>query len=169
MKDRVPYTRFHKILEGISLALFLLTALWLVLRFPGIPEQIPSHFGFSGEADAWRAKGFLFILLGVDAVLYLGLTLVARLPARIWNTPVEVTEKNRDFVYGTCLSLLLVTKLVLTGSFSYILMQSIGQRSLGGWYLPVFLLLIFAPMIYYLVKCVKGAKILDRMEDDKSA
>ncbi|MBC8570076.1 DUF1648 domain-containing protein [Zongyangia hominis] len=164
MKEKLTYTTGQKVMEILSLAVVVLTALWMLISWSGIPDKIPTHFGFSGEVDSWGSKSSLLVFLAIEAGVYLLLTMVNRFP-KIWNMPVEVTQKNRDFVYRTTLTMLCVVKLVIVSWFAWILRVSMAQKNLSGWALPVFLLALFGPLIYYLVKCVKGAKLLDAMEE----
>ena len=73
---RVPRTIIDKILEAITL-LLLLTMWGIALIFYNkVPDIIPVHFNFAGEADGWGSKINLFILAGVGtfAIIITGLS-----------------------------------------------------------------------------------------------
>ncbi len=59
-----------------------------------LPARIPTHFGAGGLPDGWGPKSSLYPPLGIAAVIYLGLTLLQRVP-ELYNYPVQVTEANR--------------------------------------------------------------------------
>ena len=170
MSRKVSYTKAQMVGEILCLAVLLFTALGLWLRWPGIPGRIPTHYGFSGEADAWGSKDSLWILWLVQAGLYLLLTVVTFFP-KVWNTPVPVTEANRNFVYSTTLSMLIVMKLVIVCVFFYLVVIAGGQeKSLGGWFFPVVLIGIFGPLVYFCRKCSRGARAIENMaQNGKSA
>ena len=92
-------------------------------------------------------------------------------PEGLENTPVPVTEANRNFVYSTTLSMLIVMKLVIACVFFYLVVIAGGQeKSLGGWFFPVVLIGIFGPLVYFCRKCSRGARAIENMaQNGKSA
>ena len=84
---------------------------------------------------------------------------------------MPVTEANRNFVYSTTLSMLIVMKLVIACVFFYLVVIAGGQeKSLGGWFFPVFLIGIFGPLVYFYRKCSRGARAIENMaQNGKSA
>lgn len=64
---------------------------WTVTALPGLPDQVPTHWGLDGRPDAWAEKSFGTV--GGGAVVALGMTLLfaflaALLPAM---SPVPAT------------------------------------------------------------------------------
>jgi uncharacterized membrane protein len=67
----LPLTNLEKFLEIIAGSGVLLIVLLVITLWESIPEQIPTHFGFSGAPDSWAGKGSLVFLPIVVIVLYL--------------------------------------------------------------------------------------------------
>ncbi|HBG23005.1 MAG TPA: hypothetical protein DDW83_07100, partial [Peptococcaceae bacterium] len=63
---KIPRSRLEVILEVLAILGILFHVLLLVYYWPALPETIPTHFGFSGEADSWGGKSSLILLLVVN-------------------------------------------------------------------------------------------------------
>lgn len=69
-----------------------------LVALPFLPAEIPTHFGFTGEADAWGPKWSLVIVLALWAALQVGLDLLSRHP-RLFNYPAPLTSENVQRLY----------------------------------------------------------------------
>ncbi|MBK0418938.1 DUF1648 domain-containing protein [Leucobacter sp. CSA1] len=85
-------------IRRVTVALSAATILAALLLYPTLPERIPTHFGISGQADAWGPRSSVFLLLGIFAALVGGLTWLSHHP-RIFNYPAVVTEHNAQRMY----------------------------------------------------------------------
>ena len=157
MNKKVPFTTSQKIIEIITAALLLLMFGYLISIWSSIPDIIPSHYDFAGEANAWSGKSSILIMPLVGAGLYLIITILSFFP-QVWNTPVRITEKNYLFVYQNIRSLVSYTKLVLVVVFSYVTFKTANSQPLDSLFLPIFLCAMFVPMIFFIVKIVKGKR-----------
>jgi uncharacterized membrane protein len=142
---------------GLIIALVLPVCYWSLL-----PERVPSHFGVSGQADAWSARGFVWFLPAVTVFVYLLLTLVSLIPPRYYNYPWRITEENAPRQVRIVRRLLGVLKAELVWLFVYLTWQTIrvalGQISgLGSAFLPVTLVVVFGTVLYYFVRAA-GAR-----------
>ncbi|MFR6276661.1 MAG: DUF1648 domain-containing protein [Blautia sp.] len=57
MKIKLPVTLYQRILSILSFLLLAGQILCLILRWNHLPDEIPTHFGLSGQADAYGTKG----------------------------------------------------------------------------------------------------------------
>jgi len=69
-----------------------------LVALPFLPAEIPTHFGFTGEADAWGPKWSLAIVLALWAALQVGLDVLSRHP-RLYNYPAPLTSANVQRLY----------------------------------------------------------------------
>ena len=83
-------------------------------------------------------------------ILYIGLTVLQHFP-QIWNTGVQVTQENRERVYRTLMYMLETLKLLIEAVFSFLTVYGITGKNLPSWFLPVFIGLVFAVLIFWLV------------------
>jgi uncharacterized membrane protein len=94
-----------------------------------LPARIPTHFGAGGAPDSWGPKYMLYMLAGIVAVIYGGLTLLQRTP-RIYNYPVRVTDENRARLHLIAVGLVRWIKAEMALVFTYI-QWAVGQVGTG--------------------------------------
>ena len=143
------------ILEAIvSLSCLVGVAVYLLLAWKTIPQQVPGHYNASGAVDRWGSKSELIILPIISVVIYGMITLIERFP-QIWNTGVKITEENRTVVYRLLKSLIAVVKmmtLLMFGSLSVI--SSLCIR-LPIWFLLAYLVILFGAIAYFIVRITR--------------
>jgi len=138
-----------------------LPAIYIAITWSSLPALIPSHFGLSGQPDRFATRGVLWFILGISAVLYLLLTVVARFP-RLFNLPGPRTGPARAHaeVLGKDLIGWLRLEIVLTFAWLIGSILSIAHHrthSLGASFTLVSLLVIVATTLYYLFRMNQSA------------
>jgi uncharacterized membrane protein len=83
-----------------------------------LPARIPTHFGLGGAPDGWGPRYMLYVLLGIAVVLYVGLTLVQRVP-RLYNYPVKVTDENRARLQMIAVGMMRWIKVEMVAVFTF--------------------------------------------------
>ncbi len=113
---------------------------------PFLPAEIPTHFGITGEADAWGSKWSLVVLLVLWAVLQVGLDVLSRHP-RLFNYPAPLTSANVQRLYRAGEQMLVWLCACVAAMFLGIIGMVLG--------LPTFALAVVA-LIGTLVACFGG-------------
>ena len=150
---KIPITPMEFILELISL-LGLLGAAYVLIKFwPDLPDEKPKHFGFTGEADAWGDPSSLYILLGVNFLMYIMLTIIRRFP-HTFNYPVQINENNAFRQYQLAVVYISLLKAQVVWLFAYLQWQMIqvalgNSTGLGAWFIVVVLLAFLLPILIY--------------------
>ena len=142
------------VLEALA-ASAVIYGLVLLIPYADIPDKIPSHFGASGEADAWGSKSLLLLLTGINVALYVGLTVLSRFPHK-FNYPWPITEENARRQYELARMLMCVLKVATAGIFTYISHMTLetaagNAQGLGTGFLPAILFGTFVPIAVYLL------------------
>jgi uncharacterized membrane protein len=155
-KLNVQLTTTDKLLELFGWGVLLALWVWTGTSYSNLPDSIPTHFNAAGEADGFGRKASIFGLPVVASLLYIGLTLLNRVP-HIFNFPTPVTQENALIQYMNATRMIRFLKLILVVVFGGISFQTIQQANgetdgLGVWFLPVTLGLIFLPLIYFVIK-----------------
>lgn len=148
------YQRVVHILTGIAL---LAVWLHLLLAWRHLPAQIPTNFDFSGEPTDWGGKASVLISPIICTVTAIILFVVEWFP-QTWNTGVQVTPLNQAFVYRTLKNMLATLELAMVLTFGivdYFILQAVNMPV---WVLPVMLLLIMGPIVFFLIRLVNGSK-----------
>lgn len=148
-------TAFSKIANLISLMSVVGIVLYVIITWENIPDMIPGHYNMAGEIDKYSSKNSIWILVGVQILLFAMMSVIERFP-NIWNTGVQITEENRERVYTTLRNMQAYLKMMIMGYFSYMTFKSIGGGNLHSMSVFVFLLLVFGGMAVFLVKIFKN-------------
>ena len=122
-----------------------------------LPEKIPIHYNAAGVIDRYGNKLEIFILLIVTWVMYIGLSLVTRVP-QFWNTGVSVTAENKDRVYRILKNMLKIIKMEIIVIFCYLIYNTTTLYDLPKWFVPAFLVLLFSTMLISFIVLIKKAK-----------
>jgi uncharacterized membrane protein len=138
------------------IALLLLILLWIstVVFYFYLPQTIPMHFNAKGVVDDYSSKVSIFILSTIATIIYIGLTLLNKCP-HIFNYPFVITNENAALQYTYATKLMRWLKLVIVILFLYIstatCLIAMGKlNGLGWWFLPLTLILVFSPLVWYI-------------------
>ena len=161
-KIKLTLTTTDKIIEVIGWLSVI--AIWILTlsHYNALPEIIPTHYNAMGKADGFGEKEHILTLPLVATVLFIGLTILNKYP-HMFNHLGEITEENARFQYTIATRMLRILKIVIVINFGLIVystIQNVQQNtdSLGGWFIPIFFVSIFTPIIYYLIKSSNGGK-----------
>jgi uncharacterized membrane protein len=143
---------------GVLLALWV----WTGTSYSSLPDSIPTHFNAAGEADGFGRKASIIGLPLISTLLYFGLTVLNRVP-HIFNFPTPITPDNALKQYTNATRMIRFLKLILVLVFAGISFQTIQQANgtgegLGLWFLPLTLVLVFMPLVNFVVNSLKKSQ-----------
>jgi uncharacterized membrane protein len=155
-KLKIQLSPMDQALELLGWGVLLALWVWTGTSFSSLPDSIPTHFNVAGEADGFGRKASIVGLPLIATLLYIGLTVLNRVP-HIFNFPTPVTPDNALRQYTNATRMIRYLKLILVLVFAGISFQTIQQANgtgegLGLWFLPLTLVLIFMPLLYFVVK-----------------
>jgi len=155
-KLKIQLTPNDKVLELLGWGVLVALWGWTGTSYSSLPDTIPTHFNAAGEADGFGRKEFIVSLPVVASLLYIGLTVLNRFP-HSFNFPTPITQDNALRQYTNATRMIRYLKLILVLVFAGISYQTIQQANgtgegLGLWFLPLTLVLIFVPLIYFVIK-----------------
>jgi len=155
-KLKIQLSPMDQVLELLGWGVLLALWVWTGTSYSSLPDTIPTHFNAAGEADGFGRKASIVGLPLIATLLYIGLTLLNRVP-HIFNFPTPVTPDNALRQYTNATRMIRYLKLILVLVFAGISFQTIQQANgtgegLGLWFLPLTLVLIFMPLLYFVVK-----------------
>lgn len=156
----VPRSTLEIVLELFSVIVITAMILNVVFSYSILPDRFPQHFGAAGKPDAWGGKETLFFLPIITIFLYGMMTLISQYP-HIYNYPWKLTEENIAAQYLNARTMIAWLKTGIVCVFSYLSWRSIqvalGKASgLGIGFLPIFLVIIFGILGFFIYK---GSKI----------
>lgn len=157
-KIKVEKTNFQRILEIISFVIVVMLWVYLFKFWSSIPDKIPVHFNALGEVDSWGGKSSLIALSVTMTVLYVMMAILSAFP-QIYNYSVAITAENAAAQYENARTLMLWLSLQIVAVFAYITWSTIqvgmgNTEGMGLWFLPVFLVILFGTIAYYIRKMI---------------
>lgn len=155
----IPKTTIEKLLDLAAGLIFVAGLVYLVWVWGDLPDQVPGHYGASGEVDRWGSKWELILLPAIGFATAAFMAFFEKHPE--WhNYMVSLNDENIEFQYKNSRLLLNVMKNMILVLFTYLnwktVQVALGKAdSLGLGFLPVFLILTFAPMIFFIIRSVR--------------
>lgn len=158
-KIKLIPTTADKLVDLLGWIILLALWGWTITHYSSLPGTIPTHFNAAGEADGFGSKVSIIALPVIASLLFMGLTVLNRYP-HSFNYPTAITQDNALRLYTLATRMLRYLKLVLVvvfGGIEFLTIQHATGKSagLGAWFLPLTMVLIFLPLIYFVVKSVQ--------------
>lgn len=157
---KLELQRTDKIIEIFGYV--LLVGLWVfaIVSYRILPDVIPIHFDFNGEADGFGDKLSVFGMPVFAIIMYAFLSFITRKP-HTFNYLTDITPENAERQYTIATRMMRVVKIVVLVVFAMIEVSSFlaakgSQDGIGAWMLPIIFTLIFAPIAYFLMLASKG-------------
>lgn len=158
MKVWKQYRKKEKITVCLAWGIVLLSWLYLLIQYPELPDRIPRHFGFWGEPDAWGAKGFIWIMAVIQAVL-------VAIDHAALHESIKNAKKTgisdltgRDAMAWTCP--------FISGLFGWVLFAGTYWMRLGKGFIFVVMGLLAVLIVYIIVKSRKRAPQIGKEAED---
>lgn len=135
-------------LGGICTALLAGMVLYLIIKWPAIPEKVPLHYNAAGEITRWGGRGNALFLPILAVFIYLLMIVVERVPA-VWNMPAHAMNRNPEATMQATRTLMIAvrTSIVLM-CFCYTVSTANAMPALP-YLSAVFLLSVFVPIMVY--------------------
>ena len=150
-----PSTLWQRVLGILAPAVLLGSIIFILIRWPQLPPQIPSNYNAAGEVTGYSSRGLLFLMPAIGLFGDLSIALAGRFP-KSWNTGVRITLYNRVRVYQLVRDMLAELRLALALSFAAITVcQSLALEHLSGNVTGALVLLSLAPLVRYFIRLLR--------------
>ena len=140
---------------------------FLLVRYPSLPETIPTHFGLTGEADAWGPRSTILLPMA----LFTGLAVVmAWLSGRpqVFNYPIVITDANAQSVYREGERLMVWVAAGLALLYAGTAVASLGGGG-GGVLIAAGLLWVVGALIVGLIRTASASRRPSETADEQPA
>jgi uncharacterized membrane protein len=108
-------------------AVCLLNIVLVAVSYFNLPDTIPIHFNFKGEAGGFGAKSTIWVLPVLGLLMYYGMNFIAnKVKPHLMNYPVEVTEENASQLYSMSIKLLVLLNFLIAVIFVILTIEIIG-------------------------------------------
>ena len=148
-----------RFIEYISWGILVGIWIYAFVGYSSLPDVIPIHFNLKGEVDGHSNKAVIFLLALIPSIVAIGLSALNRFP-HLFNYPITITENNARYYYTNATRLIRYLKLIISVVFIAIIIEVntialYGASGLGPWSVPIIIVLVILPIIYYLRKTYK--------------
>lgn len=143
----------YRIINIISLLVFIVSIVALILYWKEIPDTIPTHYNGAGIPDNYGDKSILILLIFAE-VFTLGTMVFAMFVVKLTMASNHENVKE-GIIEKTIYPMLAVLNLLLVLMFAYMIYCSATCKALGKAFMPVVLIGSFLPIVYYLYKYCK--------------
>ena len=70
---------------GLAVLCFLFTLIFVIVKYPTLPDLLPSHFNARGEIDAWSGKAAAAFFPSIVSFLMLAIMGPIQFFPQVWN------------------------------------------------------------------------------------
>lgn len=150
-----PATIWQRVLGILSPVLLLGAIVLVLIRWPHLPAQIPTHFNATGEIDGYGGRGTLLIMPVVGLVMDALLALSFRFP-KSWNAGVKITLYNRVRVYRILRDMMAETRLGMAILFAGIsIYLCLLPEHFSGNVVGLLVLPVLIPLVRYFIRLLR--------------
>lgn len=154
----IPKTLFEKVLDIVTAILYATGIVYTIVIWSQLPDQVPAHYNGAGEVNRWGSKWELILLPVIAALLAVFMSFFEKHPE--WHNYMKLNEKNIEFQYRNSRLFMNVLKNECVLLFIFLTYQTeqvaLGKiDSLGGIFLPIFLIIIFGSMAFFVIRSLR--------------
>ncbi|MDP4281753.1 MAG: DUF1648 domain-containing protein [Bacteroidota bacterium] len=158
-KIKLKLSAIDKVLEISGWLAFIAIWIMTIMTFSHLPNTIPTHYNLAGKADSVGGKVTILLLPVLSTILFIVLTFINTFPY-LFNYPENITAEDAEKQYLYATRLIRYLRLIIVVIFGYIeyrtiLSTKVAVVGLGGWFIFIFLGLIFIPIIYFISRMLK--------------
>ncbi|PTJ81766.1 hypothetical protein BUZ84_05240 [Mammaliicoccus sciuri] len=158
-----------KVLDISSIVLWLISITLIIINFAELPEKIPSHYNFAGNADAWSTKTFIFFMPILGLLIWLMLHYLVSNPKldKYIHVPSLYGQPNKAQIENGKL-LIYFIKFEMMALFTFLVIKDLYTAlgmpfKLGVWETIIILSVIGVTIIIFMVRNY----MLDKNENTK--
>lgn len=151
----IPKSPVARLLDVLTLGIFLAVIIYLVIQFQNLPDQVPGHYDASGNVDRLGNKMELWILPVIAAGLWIGMTFLEKYP-HTFNY-LNLRKDNIEAQYRNGMLMINILKNESVLLFSFLSYQgtriALGEADgLGIYFMPIFIGVILGSLIIFIIR-----------------
>lgn len=152
---KIPQTTSERIADVIGIIAILFMLIYTFMKYSGLPDTVPIHFGANGEADGFGSKSTFIIWPAISIGMFIFLTILERYP-QAYNYPARLNEQNAEAFYRNARKMLNYIKNIIAILFAYVTYEILN---LNGKLSPIFWILMALIFIVVIVGAIRQRKI----------
>ena len=158
-KINIPKSKSEWIWDFFGYTFYIGSIILLFSVWNQLPEQVPAHYGLTGEVDRWGSKSELFLLPGIGFLILVTMQALERFP-EAYNYPERLNASNAPRFYMNSRRMLNQMKNICLAVFALISLESVSvamkwTEGTGVWMLPILLAGTLLPIVIGLIRQAK--------------
>lgn len=151
---------YQTAVELLSILLMAATLAYVLVTFPSLPAKIAGHFNAAGEITSYSGKGSIWLLFGIELLMYVMMTAFICIPSLTEkpNMPWDMDARYKRDIAAETISLLGECKLLCLAMFSYMIWSITQQQPLSLKAIVILCVLMLADVVFRLVNISKYKK-----------
>ncbi len=140
------------VLLGLAVLCFLFTLIFVIVKYPSLPDLLPSHYNFRGEIDGWSAKSGVAFFPPIIGFIMLAILGPIQFFPQVWNNTQGVPAYKlprviRSTRTGLC-AMLFLSELF----FLLVLVYTVRLSPLPGFVTALYMGALMADIVYIFVQ-----------------
>lgn len=157
-KLNIPRSPLRTTFDILAIGVFVLAIIYGITQWSSLPSEVPTHYNALGEPDDWGPKWMFFLPPGIGAAIWIFLYVIELKP-HLHNYST-LTAENTERLYQNSMLLLNFVKNEVLLFFGYNMWNDVhvargGESLLGIYEMPLFLVILFGTIIYFVVRTFK--------------
>lgn len=113
----------QNVLKWIGLTALVAALVHIIMNWSVIPAEVPQHYNFAGEVDAWAAKPFIFFPPAIGIILWIGMEVAKRFPQFI--NMMDDTQSRNDEQNRIAINMISWLQLEISLLFAYLSVKDV--------------------------------------------
>ena len=137
---------------GLAVLCFLFTLIFVIVKYPSLPDLLPSHFNARGEIDGWSGKAsaaFLPVIIGFILLVILG---PIQFFPRLWNNTQGVPAYKLPRVIRSTRTCLCLTLFAMEVFFGVTAICAVNLAPMPAFVIYLFLTITGGSVVFILVQ-----------------
>ncbi len=154
MKIGNTYFKIYEVvLMALSFIILLGLTVWVAVKWGSIPDTIPTHFDFAGNADSYGGKVNIWILPGLGWLIWITFTVLDFFPGA-WNvrgmSDIQSTAGKAKAISMTR-TFLEIIKLAIVLLFTYLTVVMVKEQSPSALFVPVVIFILMGTTVVHMI------------------
>ena len=137
---------------GLAVLCFLFTLIFVIVKYPSLPDMLPTHFNARGEIDGWSGKTAAAFFPSIVGFLMLVIMGPIQFFPRLWNNTQGVPAYKLPRVIRSTRTGLCAMLFLMEAFFAYTAVCSATLSPMSGFVPPLFIGVIMVIIVYILIQ-----------------
>lgn len=137
---------------GLAVLCFLVTLIFVLVKYPSLPDMLPSHFNARGEIDGWSQKAAAAFFPSIVGFLMLVIMGPIQFFPKLWNNTQGVPAYKLPRVIRSTRTGLCLMLFAMEAFFGFTALCSVRQTPMPAFVTISFMTITAGSILFILVQ-----------------